>query len=349
MRLGIFSVVDHYPNHIERSIEQFYAELLEQGRQADRLGFESFWIAEHHFHEYGVVPRPALVLAALASCTTRIRLGAAVVVLPFDSPLRVAEDFAMVDILSGGRLVLGVGSGYLQHEFEGFNISPEEKRERFDESLEVILQAWSGRRFSFSGNHVTVRNVMLNTVPLQKPHPEVAVAVLRNQSAPFVGAKQRPIVTIPYATTDEIEELQSTVSAFRSAFVNAGGASHKARAYFGLHTYCAATTAQARSECRQWMDRYVQTRLYAKQRSFETLIEHDLIACGDPEEILRVANRYELAGMTDFLAITNFGGMPCEKTLASMSLLANEVLPKLSESDHLEEAAVQAKVSQTTQ
>ncbi len=87
-------------------------------------------------------------MAAAAQRTRRIRLGSAVVVLPFDNPLRAAEDYAIVDILSGGRLNLGTGSGYLKHEFEGFGIQIEEKRERFDEALEIVLTAWRGERFS---------------------------------------------------------------------------------------------------------------------------------------------------------------------------------------------------------
>src|SRR5215510_2715293 len=140
MRLGLFSVVDHYPAELARSTSELYAEVLEQVEAAEEWGFDSFWLAEHHFHEYGAVPRPPVLLAAAAQRTRRVRLGAGVVVLPFDHPLRVAEDYAMVDVLSGGRLNLGVGSGYLQHEYAGFGVDAAEKRERFDESLEVLLR-----------------------------------------------------------------------------------------------------------------------------------------------------------------------------------------------------------------
>jgi alkanesulfonate monooxygenase SsuD/methylene tetrahydromethanopterin reductase-like flavin-dependent oxidoreductase (luciferase family) len=332
MRLGVFSVVDHYPGEIPRSIKQFYDELIAQAQQADSAGFDSFWIAEHHFHEYGAVPRPAVLLGAMAGATKRIRLGSAVAVLPFDDPLRVAEDFAMVDIISSGRLILGVGSGYLEHEFSGFNANPVEKRERFDEALEIIQRAWAGERFSFAGRYYSVKDVLLNVAPLQKPSPEIAVAVLRNESAPFVGAKGFPIMTIPYATTEHLSELASTVEAFSRAYrtINSGTEAIP-RAYFGLHCYCAETTEQARAECRQWMDRYVRTRLYAKQRPFDTLIEKNLIACGDPEEILKVARLYQATGLTDFLAITNFGGMPHDRVQNSMRLIAEQVLPALSE------------------
>jgi alkanesulfonate monooxygenase SsuD/methylene tetrahydromethanopterin reductase-like flavin-dependent oxidoreductase (luciferase family) len=92
MRFGIFSVADHYPKELGRTPGELYAELLEQAEAADELGFDSFWIAEHHFHEYGAIPRPPVWLAAAAERTRRIRLGSAVVVLPFDDPLRTAED-----------------------------------------------------------------------------------------------------------------------------------------------------------------------------------------------------------------------------------------------------------------
>ena len=328
MKFGIFSVVDHYPNELPRTTARFYAELLEQAEAADALGFDSFWVAEHHFHEYGAVPRPPVWMAAAAQRTKRIRLGAGVVVLPFDHPLRSAEDYAMVDVLSGGRLNLGVGSGYLKHEYEGFGVSVEDKRERFDEGLDVLLKAWSGERFSFRGKYYTVEGVQLNVVPLQRPRPPVWIAVLRNEAAVQVGRRGFPVMMIPYATTERLSELAGTVSAFREAFVAAGGRPEDATVPFGLHTYCAASTGEARAQGRDAMDRYVRTRLYAKQRPFETLVEKDLIAFGSPDDVARVAQRYADAGLTHFLAISNFGGLAHERVLRSMELIAKHVMPR---------------------
>ncbi len=327
MKFGLFSVVDHYPKELPRTTGQFYAELLEQVEAAEELGFESFWIAEHHFHEYGGIPRPPIWMAAAAQRTRRIRLGAAVVVLPFDHPLRVAEDYAMVDILSNGRLDLGAGSGYLKHEFEGFGIPGEEKRERFDEALEILLRAWTGERFSYEGKHHRVKDIQLNVVPLQTPRPPVWVAILRNEAAPFVGQKGFPIMMIPYVSTEEFSELAQTVRAFRQAFIAAGGRPEDATVPFGLHTYCAESFEEARAHAREAMDRYVRTRLYAKQRPFEVLVEKDLVAFGSPADVARVARRYEDAGLTHFLAITNFGGLEHKKVLRSMELMAKHVLP----------------------
>lgn len=126
MRFSVFSVTDHHPE-LPRTIQQFYTELLDEMVLAEQLGFSAFFLAEHHFHEYGIVPSPPILLAAAGQQTKRIGLGVAVSVLPFHHPLAVAEEYAMLDQLTNGRLVLGVGSGYLKHEFAGFYMSPAEK------------------------------------------------------------------------------------------------------------------------------------------------------------------------------------------------------------------------------
>ena len=329
MRLGLFSVVDHYPAEMSRSTGEFYAELLEQAEAAEEWGFDSFWVAEHHFHEYGAVPRPPILLSAIAQRTRRIRLGSGVVVLPFDHPLRVAEDYAMVDVLSGGRLNLGVGSGYLKHEYAGFGVDPEDKRARFDEALEVLLRAWTGERVSYAGAHVEVHDVRLNVLPVQEPRPPVWVATLRTDGGARVGARRLPAMFIPYASAETLPQMTAGLRDYRAAFVAAGGRLEDATAPFGFHTYCAESTADARAEARPHMERYVRTRLYAVQRSFETLLEQDVVAIGDPDEILRVARRYEAAGFTHFLAIANFGGLPHKRVLRSMELMARHVLPRL--------------------
>lgn len=327
MRFGILSIADHYPDELPRTIDQLYGELLEQVVAAEEFGFTSFWVAEHHFHPYGAIPRPTLWQASAAQRTSTIRLGAAVATLPFDNPLRTAEDYAMLDIISGGRVSLGVGSGYLEHEFNGFGISGAEKRQRFDECLEVILRAWTGERFSFTGAHYDISNVALNVVPVQRPHPPVSVAVLRDEAAPFVGQKKLPMMMIPYASMESFAQLSQAVTEFRNNFLQAGGEEKDATIHFGLHAHCAESTKQAQDAAESAMDRYVRTRLFAKQRSFATLVEKDLVAFGDPSEIIRIARRYEQAGLTDFLAIGNFGGMSHREVLRSMELMSKHVLP----------------------
>ncbi len=330
MRFGLFSVADHYPTELPRTTAELYGELLEQAEAADELGFDSFWLAEHHFHEYGGVPRPPIWMAAAAQRTRRIRLGSGVVVLPFDNPMRVAEDYAMVDVISGGRLNLGVGSGYLRHELEGFGVSFDDKRARFDEALEILLRAWTGEPVTFDGAHHRVAGVRINVRPLQQPRPPVWVATLRADGGARAGVRGLPAMFIPYASAETLDEMTAGLAAYRTAFVAAGGRAEDATAPFGLHCHCAETTAQARAEARDPMDRYVRTRLYAVQRPFDALIQQDVVAVGDPDEIVRVARRYAAAGFTHFLAIANFGGLPAKQVLRSMELMSRHVLPRLT-------------------
>ncbi|MGD9682951.1 MAG: LLM class flavin-dependent oxidoreductase [Candidatus Obscuribacterales bacterium] len=323
MKIGIFCVADHYPRELSRDLSRFYDELLEQVVAAEDLGFSSFWIAEHHFHEYGAIPRPPIFLSAAARLTSRIRLGSAVVVLPFDNPLRTAEDFAMVDILSGGRLCLGVGSGYLEHEYEGFGVEPSSKRERFDESLDILRLAWSGKRFSYHGRYHKIDHVRLNVRPLQEPHPPVSIAILSDQAAPFVAAKGYGLMMIPYATTERVEELSAAVAAYRACFgEDRTGTSEEAGApavRFALHAYCDDRGLEPGLAA---LERYVRTRLYARQRSFEELDSRNLLAFGDPEKLSLILDLYEGLGADELLLIVNFGGLGHRDVLASMSRIA---------------------------
>jgi alkanesulfonate monooxygenase SsuD/methylene tetrahydromethanopterin reductase-like flavin-dependent oxidoreductase (luciferase family) len=223
-----------------------------------------------------------------------------------------------------------VGSGYLKHEYAGFNLDPEEKRARFEEALEVLLRAWTGERFSYEGRYHRVRDVQLNVRPLQRPRPPIWVATLRADSAPRIGAQGHPVMLIPYASAETLAEMAAGVAAYRSAFVGAGGLPAAATVPFGFHLHCAESTVQAREEARECMERYVRTRLYAVQRPFETLVEQNVVAFGDPEEIVRVARLYEAAGFTQLLAINNFGGLPHKRVLRSMELLARHVLPRFA-------------------
>ncbi len=330
MKLGIFSVADHYPMQSARSLRQLYQELLEQSQAADELGFHSFWVAEHHFHEYGSVPRPAIWLSSAAQLTKRIKLGSAVVVLPFDNPVRVAEDFAMVDVLSNGRLVLGVGSGYLAHEYAGFGIDPDQRRDRFDEALAILLEAWKGRRFSFHGRYFKFDNVQLNVVPIQEPTPPISIAILREEAAKFVAQQQLSIMMIPYATTENVEDLSPVVKGYKQEFIERDGTGGSGEVRFAIHAHCAVSEREAIDVARDAMDRYVSSRLYAKQRSFQSLASRGLIGIGQPEEVLRVARIYQAMGTTELLLIANFGALPHKKVLRSLELIADAVLPALS-------------------
>src|SRR5947207_6994266 len=181
-----------------------YAHALEEARLADELGFEAVWLAEHHFSSYGVCPWGAVLAAAIARETRRVRIGTSVVVAPFAQPLRIAEEWAMVDILSGGRLEFGIGRGYQPKEFRGLGVSMEKTRERFDEAVEVIRSAWTDERVTFEGEFYQVRDLHDLPRPVQKPHPPLwtaAVSPTRTRSPRGGASRSSPRPRSPRGTS----------------------------------------------------------------------------------------------------------------------------------------------------
>jgi alkanesulfonate monooxygenase SsuD/methylene tetrahydromethanopterin reductase-like flavin-dependent oxidoreductase (luciferase family) len=149
-----------------------YRDYIAYVREAERLGFASVFIVEHHFTGFGQVSASMNTLSYLAALTERIRLGTAVVVLPWHNPVLVAEQAATLDLLSNGRFDFGVGKGYRDYEFAGFCVPPEEASERFDEAMEVIRKAWSSTgRFSHHGKRWHFENIVVEPAPVQQPHP----------------------------------------------------------------------------------------------------------------------------------------------------------------------------------
>jgi alkanesulfonate monooxygenase SsuD/methylene tetrahydromethanopterin reductase-like flavin-dependent oxidoreductase (luciferase family) len=150
-----------------------YHDFINYVVEAEKLGFSSVFLVEHHFTGFGQVSASLNLLSYLAARTERIRLGTAVVVLPWHNPVLVAEQAATLDLLSNGRLDFGVGKGYRPYEFSGFCVPQDEAGERFDEAMEVIRLAWGsgGERFSFSGKWFSYDNVVVEPSPIQHPHP----------------------------------------------------------------------------------------------------------------------------------------------------------------------------------
>ena len=150
-----------------------YHDFINYVVEAEKLGFSSVFLVEHHFTGFGQVSASLNLLSYLAARTERIRLGTAVVVLPWHNPVLVAEQASTLDLLSNGRLDFGVGKGYRPYEFSGFCVPQDEATERFDEAMEVIRLAWSsgGERFSFAGKWFSYDNIVVEPSPIQHPHP----------------------------------------------------------------------------------------------------------------------------------------------------------------------------------
>ena len=210
MQFGQFYLLETPPgkDHV-----QVYHEAFEQFKLMDETGWDAIWLAEHHFDHkapganYYSITSSIHTMAAYASAITeRIKIGTAVVVLPFHNPIIVAEDFATVDIMSKGRLLFGVGRGYQAEEFYNWGIDLEESRERFQEELEIILQAWTGP-VEYDGKFHKVGKVNVIPKPVQQPHPPVYVAAVSPSTYEWVIKNGYNVLTSFLHPYDEVFQL----------------------------------------------------------------------------------------------------------------------------------------------
>jgi alkanesulfonate monooxygenase SsuD/methylene tetrahydromethanopterin reductase-like flavin-dependent oxidoreductase (luciferase family) len=328
MKLGIFSVMDYHPDR-QGSAGGFYGEVSQLAVSGERLGYHSVWIAEHHFANYGLCPAPPVLLAAIAQQTTRIRIGPGVCVLPFHDPVKVAEDYAVLDVVSGGRLDFGVGRGYLAHEYAGHQVDREESQQRFDEALEVIELAWSGRPFEYQGRFHHYPRIVLNTVPVQQPHPPIALAALSPATYARIGAHGYSLLGVPYILED-LSVLKELLADYHTAAAEAGTRGNGSpRVSIAFHVHVAPTQDEAEEQARPYITRYCDTRAVGNTKNFDQLMERRLIAVGDPDHVAERLRELASFGVDQVLCLMNFGGMPLSIVLESLTLTAQEVMPQL--------------------
>jgi alkanesulfonate monooxygenase SsuD/methylene tetrahydromethanopterin reductase-like flavin-dependent oxidoreductase (luciferase family) len=319
MRYSIFSVNDHHPR-LARTVPQLYSQVMYQCALAEALGYDTFFCAEHHFHEYGVVPDPAVMLSALAQRTRHIRLGTAISILTFHDPRRIAETYSMVDLMSGGRLVFGVGSGYLAHEFAGYGIDPKEKRERFNAALDTVKRLMAGE---------TVGKAVLNVLPHEGRVPPMYVAILAREGAYHVGKQGDRIFTVPYASCKDFADIGTMLAEFRRGRAEAGFAADDDDHVFTLHTYVSDTDASAKAEGKAAYDLYVDTRLYAKKHVYEDIIANGICLVGSVDTVARKLAQLHEMGIRHVATMHNFGALDPALVQRSMVLFARAVIPQV--------------------
>ncbi len=176
-------------------------------RAADELGFDRCWMREHHFTDYGFLPNTMVMAAHAAAVTERIRLGTAVITLPLHHPVRVAEDVALVDVLSGGRVDVGVGRGYQSVEFDTFGVPLDEARGRTDEAIDVMRALWQGAPVAHRGRFWQFDEVRVQPAPIQQPHPPLYYASISTDSITHYAAKGIPFIVDSTVRTSRLAEL----------------------------------------------------------------------------------------------------------------------------------------------
>ncbi|WP_339160785.1 LLM class flavin-dependent oxidoreductase [Siminovitchia sp. FSL W7-1587] len=326
MEFGLFTVFDNYKEKLGRSHEDLLQQVLDQTVLADELGYDSVWFAEHHFSEYGILTTPPLLLATAAERTTNIRLGVSIVTLPFKNPIQVAEDYALLDVLSNGRVNLGMGSGYLPHEFSGFGIDGKDKAHRFNDALAVIEKAWTGQKFSHEGPYYQYSDVKLEVLPKQKQVP-LWIGALSDRGSKYVGKMGYNIMGVPYVASSSIEELKQIIDGYKAARQEAGHDTRSVNIPLALHTFVAKTREEAEMVAKEHVNLYLDTRQYGRSAKFEDLEAREQLLIGTPEDVIQRMKKYEEAGCTHMMMLMNFGGLPHKEVMKSITLVADEVMP----------------------
>ena len=335
MRFHMHLLPTYFPG-MDPPFDVYYRQITEQVMLAEELGWDTFWCTEHHFLQYGgLVPNPAVLMAALGARTSRIRLGSSISILPLHHPLQIAEDYAMADVASGGRLEFGIGMGNTPLDYQVYRVPLEGRRERLEESLEVILKAWSQERFSHHGEHWQMDDLALYPRPIQQPHPPIWVAGGSEESLGWAGRNGFSIMTVahPYPP----ERLIPGMAAWRRGQEEGGIAPGTAHCKIHLRVWVDENSERAREVAEAAIRRYDDlTQAGRMAREPIDAATYDWAGMramgrnvyGNPDECITAIQRcQEHYDFDIFSTAFNIGGIPHAEVTRSMRLFAKEVMP----------------------
>ncbi|MFJ9542420.1 LLM class flavin-dependent oxidoreductase [Streptomyces sp. NPDC101225] len=346
-----FSTFNLFHRFDGMSVREVYDYNLELAEYVEELGFDGFWIAEHHFRGYGVVPCTPALLSYIAARTERLRLGTGIVVLPLHNPVHIAEQIAQLDVLSGGRVDFGVGRGYQSVEFESFGLDLAEARDRFNEGLEVIQGLWTQDEFSHEGPYYRTGTINLVPKPEQKPHPPVYVAAVSPETVELYAARGLPILADPAAP---FKKVGRAAEAWHAAASAAGHDDADIELVITRAVYVAPTVEQARADQERFEKLFDRSRIFNAQsapidsatgqvaKGFEYwqdrylkggAVDNDfrweqLEVIGDPERVISQIRMLQEFGYSQLMC--DFGStrpIPLDEMKKTLRFFAKEVIP----------------------
>jgi alkanesulfonate monooxygenase SsuD/methylene tetrahydromethanopterin reductase-like flavin-dependent oxidoreductase (luciferase family) len=331
MKVGVLQFFSWPGRH--GPLEDVFARALERIEIMDRGGFDAVWLAEHHFTTFSVCPSVHMLGTLAAARTKRLRIGTAVSLAALYHPLRLAEEVALLDMLSGGRVNWGAGRGFAHSEFNAFGIPPEESTERFHEAVDIVLQAWTQEKLTFAGKHFSFDNVEVMPKPLQKPHPPVWMAATSEAAVDWAASRGFSILMDPHASIAELgsKRRRYTERMAAAGFSDAGRDIPMARLIA-----LASTTAEAETIARrgaQWLvDAYAgpqhqtqktmqMTRTFGGKEPVQYYID-DVIIHGTPGSVVD-----QIARLREEIGLNYLMCAPLSRD--TFRLLADKVVPQL--------------------
>jgi alkanesulfonate monooxygenase SsuD/methylene tetrahydromethanopterin reductase-like flavin-dependent oxidoreductase (luciferase family) len=314
-----------------------YADVMAQVQLADQLGYDMAWLAELHFaRSFSVMPAPLLMASALSQTTQRIRLGTAVNLLPLHHPLRIAEEVATLDVLSGGRAVFGIGRGSNPNHYRGYGIPIEERNDRFVEGLDLALRAWKEEELDYDGQFYQAHGIRLEPKPIQQPHPPVYVASNGADTFPLVGSLGHSILVTPLIIT--VSGVSEGLANYRDTLVKHGHDPSAVKVVVNVPVYVGETQEEAKAGFAPTVNNYLgtlrsmQNNSRGSGRAFQIGYEdlyNELGAIGAPERVAeRLAYFRDLYDPQEIMCWFNIGGLLSNEEVGrSMRLFADEVMP----------------------
>jgi probable F420-dependent oxidoreductase len=308
---------------------------IQDCERAEALGFDSVWLGEHHNHPL-LYPTPLIGLAAIASRTRRLRLGTGVLLLPLYHPLAVAEEGAMVDMISGGRLIVGLGAGYAPEEFSAFGIPIKERGRRLEESAALLHRLWTEEHVSHEGRYYRLRDVTLGPRPVQQPRPPIWFAGWVEPAIRRAARLGDAWLGGPSARLDELAEC---VRIFREAWQEAARARPNPDMALMRYVFVADSLEQAYATVGDAILRIFETTYFrwphpVVKRPPGTLtiqgLAKDRFILGSPAQCIEQIERFRQdLGLTHLICRLSFPGVPREASLASVDRFTQAVVPAL--------------------
>ena len=338
MKFGLFL---EWPNPTLRNWKELFDEGLEQIQYSEDMGFDFCLVAEHHFSNYGNSPAPLLQALHIGQHTKRLRIGTGVLVLPVWQPLRLAEEVAVLDNLLDGRFICGIGRGYQPHEMGGFGVNLPESRQRFNETLDVLVKAWTqDESFDYDGEYVKIpRPVTVWPKPLQKPHPPFWLAGTSVESMQLAAEKDMMPIT---AGLLGMKAMRSHVASLYHAYQGQGKSTSGIEVGLQCVTHVADTDQQARDQISyaRWqnragraLNRMEVTNGRISPVPFQGELDDDefldRVFFGSPDTVIQKFKDAARQGITHISNWMMFGGIEHEKLMRSIKLMGEEVIPAL--------------------
>jgi len=308
--------------------------------ESERMGFDEAWLTEHHFIDDGYSPSLVPIAAAIAALTHRIRIGTFLLLLPLHNPVRVAEDTATLDVISGGRFDLGVGLGYRKGEFEDQGIPARERAGRMQENLTIVRRLLSGESVTIDGQYSTLRDICISPPPLQRPHPPIWVGGTAPRAVGRAARMGLHFLSGGPGSADTYDDVLRAdgkdphdfhIAAMRPTFVaptreQAWKLAAKPLRYMAAGYLQWTAEAQGASGAPAQTAGLPSVEEIVHKQSFDFFNERTLV--GTPDDVVaQIAEHCAHSRLTDLVCGMALPGMPPEQIHASMELFAREVIP----------------------